>query len=33
MQCACENSRHPVLCRMQARWYYTAARLFGGLYY
>ncbi|MEY4185477.1 MAG: hypothetical protein ACOVRM_07550 [Planctomycetaceae bacterium] len=33
MQCACEQSRHPILCRLQARWYYTAARVFGGLYY
>ncbi|MFO0975200.1 MAG: hypothetical protein U0996_02320 [Planctomycetaceae bacterium] len=33
MNCACESSRHPLLCRMQARWYYAGARVFGGLYY
>lgn len=30
---ACENSRHPFLCRVKAFEYYAAARLFGGLYY
>lgn len=33
MNCACNNSRHPVLCRMKALQFYTGARLFGGLYH
>lgn len=33
MYSACENSRHPFLCRVKAFEYYAAARLFGGLYY
>ena len=33
MNCACESSNHPVLCRMKASQYYVGARLFGGLYY
>ncbi|MBC7966499.1 MAG: hypothetical protein H7Z17_11320 [Fuerstia sp.] len=33
MNCACENSRHPVLCRMKAFEYFAATRLFGGLYH
>lgn len=33
MNGACENSRHPFLCRVKAFHYFTSARLFGGLYY
>lgn len=33
MNCACESSRHPFLCRMRAFRYYAGVRLFGGLYY
>jgi hypothetical protein len=33
MNCACENSRHPFLCRVRAFRYYAGVRLFGGLYY
>jgi len=33
MNCACENSRHPIHCKMKAFEYYAAARLFGGFYY
>jgi len=32
MNCACENSSHPFLCRLKAFEYFAAARLFGGLY-
>ena len=30
MNCACEGSTHPFLCRMKAFQYFAAARLFGG---
>lgn len=33
MNCACENSNHPVLCRMKAYKYFLATRVLGGLYY
>lgn len=33
MNRACNNSRHPFLCRLRAFKYYAGARLFGGLYY
>lgn len=33
MNCACERSTHPFLCRMKAFEYFAAARLFGGFYY
>ena len=33
MNCACESSRHPFLCRLKAFEYFAAARLFGGLYH
>ena len=33
MNCACESSRHPFLCRVRAFRYYAGVRLFGGLYY
>jgi hypothetical protein len=33
MNCACECSRHPRLCRAKARCYYAMARLLGGLYH
>ena len=33
MRCACENSPHPVLCRMKAFKFFAGARIFGGLYY
>ena len=33
MNCACESSRHPFLCRVKAFEYFAAARLFGGLYH
>jgi hypothetical protein len=33
MRCACENSPHPVLCRMKAFQFFAGARIFGGLYY
>ena len=33
MNCVCESSTHPFLCRMKAFEYFAAARLFGGFYY
>ena len=33
MNCACESSRHPFLCRVRAFRYYAGVRMFGGLYY
>jgi len=33
MNCACQSSRHPFLCRVKAFEYFAAARLFGGLYH
>ena len=30
MHCACENSKHPLLCRMAANHRYRMTRLFGG---
>ena len=33
MRCACENSRHPILCRMKAFKFFAGARIFGGLYH
>lgn len=30
MNCACECSSHPALCRMRARHWYRQVRLFGG---
>ncbi|MEZ6125535.1 MAG: hypothetical protein R3C49_20500 [Planctomycetaceae bacterium] len=33
MSCACEQSPHPVLCRMKALKFYAAVRIFGGLYH
>ncbi len=28
MYCACETSKHPLLCRMQARHYYITSRIY-----
>lgn len=32
LNCICENSTHPVLCRMKAQRAYVTVRLFGGFY-
>ncbi|MFO1020532.1 MAG: hypothetical protein U0903_07535 [Planctomycetales bacterium] len=32
MHCACNDSRHPALCRAKANMYYAAARIMGPLY-